>query len=172
MAEKKKVVPDTGFILQATLNPSGPANAALQVLETGEYEICLSPQVREEIEDVLNRPSIRAKYPKLGDGRAEAMLQRLDGLVRLVTVIRTYMEFPRDPNDEPILNLAIQEQADYIIARDKDLFDLSKGKDFRLLYPYLHVVDPVTFLQTLLAEQPPEQTANSQSTLSHKDVTE
>jgi predicted nucleic acid-binding protein len=51
------------------------------------------------------------------------------------------MEFPRDPIDEPILNLAIQEHADYIIARDKDLFDLGKSKDFRLLNPYLQVVD-------------------------------
>ena len=43
------------------------------------------------------------------------MLQRLDEKAHLITVIRTYMEFPRDPDDEPILNLAIQEQADYII---------------------------------------------------------
>ena len=65
------------------------------------------------------------------------MLQRLDEKARFVTVLRTYIEFPRDPDDEPILNLAIQEQADYIIARDKDLFDLGKSKDFRLLYPYI-----------------------------------
>ena len=150
---KTKVVPDTGFILQATLNPSGPANAALLVLEMEEYEIYLSPQVREEIEDVLNRPAIRAKYPKLGDGRVEAMLQRLDVKSHLVTVIRTYMEFPRDPDDEPLLNVAIQEKADYILARDKDLFDLGKSKDFRLLYPYLKIVDPVTFLQELAIRQ-------------------
>jgi predicted nucleic acid-binding protein len=71
------------------------------------------------------------------------------------------MEFPRDPDDEPILNLAIQEQADYILARDKDLFDLGKSKDFRLLYPYLQVVDPVTFLQALAAREIPEQTETS-----------
>ncbi len=171
MAEKDKVVPDTGFILQATLNPLGPANAALRVLETGAYEICLSHQVREEIEDVLNRPSIRAKYPKLGDGRAEAMLKRLDEKAKLVTVIRTYMEFPRDPDDEPILNLAIQEQADYIIGRDKDLFDLGKSKDFRLLYPYLRIVDPVDFLQTVVVEQTPKQTKKRENT-SHQGVTE
>ena len=81
------------------------------------------------------------------------MLQRLDVKSHLVTVIRTYMEFPRDPDDEPILNVAIQEQADYILARDKDLFDLGKSKDFRLLYPYLKIVDPVTFLQELAIRQ-------------------
>ena len=85
------------------------------------------------------------------------MLRRLIEKARLVTVIRTYMEFPRDPNDEPILNLAIQEQADYIIARDKDLFDLGKSNDFRLLYPYLRIVDPVEFLQTVVIEQGPDQ---------------
>lgn len=108
--------------------------------------------MREEIEDILNRPAVRAKYPKLGDGRAAAMLQRLDEKARLVTVIRTYLEFPRDPDDEPILNLAIQEQADYIVARDKDLLDLGRIRDFRLLYPSLHIVDPVAFLQTVVNE--------------------
>ena len=162
MADRKKVVPDTGFILQATLNPSGPANAALRVLETEAYEMYLSPQVREEIEEVLSRPSIRAKYPKLGDGRAEAMLQRLDATSRIVTVIRTYVEFPRDPNDEAILNLAIQEQVDFIVARDKDLFDLGKSKDFRLLYPFVRIVDPVAFLQTVIVEQTSEQIENGQ----------
>lgn len=149
---KQIVVPDTGFILQAALNPMGPANAALRLLETEPFEICLSPQVREEIEDVLYRPSIRAKYPKLADGRTETILERLDNKSRLVTVIRTYLEFPRDPDDEPILNLAIQEQADYIIARDKDLFDLGQSKDFRLLYPYLRIVDPITFLQLVVSK--------------------
>lgn len=157
MAENKKVVPDTGFILQATLNPSGPANALLHRLESEDFEIYLSPQTREEIEEVLSRPTIRAKYPRLEDGRAEAMLQRLDESARLVTVIRRYVELPRDPGDEPVLNLAIQEQADYLIARDKDLLSLSESQDFRLLYPYLRIIDPVSLLQELSAGKPPEQ---------------
>ena len=70
-------------------------------------------------------------------------------LAEPVTVIRPYLQYPRDPKDEPILNLAIQEQADFIVTRDKDLLDLDYSRDFRLLYPYLRVVDPLTFVLQL-----------------------
>ena len=164
MVDRTRVVPDTGFILQAALNPSGPASAALRVLETERYELYLSPQVREEIEQVLNRPAIRGNYPRLGDGRAEAILQRLDEIAHLVTVIRPYIDFPRDPDDEPVLNLAIQEQARYIIARDKDLFDLGNSRDFRLLYPFLRILDPVAFLNTVAGRQASDPTGHPDDT--------
>ncbi len=76
----------------------------------------------------------------------QAFLARLDAKTQLVTVIRPYLQYPRDPNDELILNLAIQEQVDYLVTRDKDLLTLNRSSDFRLLYPYIRVVDPLTFV--------------------------
>lgn len=153
MADPKKVVPDTGSILQAALNPNGPASRGLRLLDTGEIVVFLSHQTRAEIEDILTRPAIREKYPRLGDGRAEAMLARLDAKARVVTVLRRYVEYPRDPDDEPVLNLAIEVQADYLVARDKALLDLDKSRDFRLMYPFLRIVDPVTFLQKMAQKE-------------------
>ena len=77
------------------------------------------------------------------------LLGVLDAKTCPVTVIRPYLQYPRDPNDELILNLAIQEQVDYLVTRDKDLLDLRTSSDFRLLYPYMNIVDPLTFVQTI-----------------------
>lgn len=40
--------------------------------------------------------------------------------------VQKWFEYPRDPQDEPFLNLAIEVEADYLISRDPDLLDLMK----------------------------------------------
>jgi len=66
-----------------------------------------------------------------------------------VTVLHRYVEYARDPDDEPVLNLAIHVKADYLVARDKDLLDLDRDRDFRLIYPFLRIVTPEALLQAL-----------------------
>lgn len=61
---------------------------------------------------------------------------------------------PRDPKDEPYLNLAIAVGARYLVSRDNDLLDLMTDESpeasaFRQQYPNLTVLDPVSFLQAL-----------------------
>lgn len=68
----------------------------------------------------------------------------------VVTVIRPYIQYPRDPKDEPVLNLAIQEQVNFLVTRDNDLLDLNSSHDFRLLYPYMKVVNPLEFVRNIL----------------------
>ena len=57
MAEQKRAVYDAGVILQATLNPKGPASQVLRLLDAGMVDVFLSPHTREEIEDVLRTPN-------------------------------------------------------------------------------------------------------------------
>ena len=140
---------DTGVILQATLNPSGPANRLLRMLESGEGILYLSPQTLTEVEDILSRPAIREKYPHLTDRVADSMLNRLKTLAETVNVIQRYVEYPRDPNDESILNLAIQQKVDFLVSRDKDILDLGQSADFRLLHTTIKVVNPVAVLELL-----------------------
>lgn len=66
-----------------------------------------------------------------------------------MTVTKSYIQFPRDPNDEPILNLAIQVKADYLVERDRDLLDLGQSAYFRLLFPFIKIVDPLVFVEEL-----------------------
>jgi putative PIN family toxin of toxin-antitoxin system len=141
-----KIIYDAGVVLQATLHPSGPAGKALRLLERDEVMGFLSGRVREEYEDVLYRPSVRAKNAQLTDERAQAVLEWLDQEMTLIVHPTRVIEYPRDPKDEPVVNLALTVKADYLVTRDKDLLDLHKSRDFRLLFPFLGVVDPVAFL--------------------------
>jgi putative PIN family toxin of toxin-antitoxin system len=127
-ADRIKVIYDTGVVLQATLHPRGPAGHTLRLLEHDAIEGFISGRIREEYVDVLYRPAVRGENPYLTDEQAQVVLEWLDERMTLVINPSRVIEYPRDPKDEPIVNLALTVRADYIVTRDKDLFDLGKSR--------------------------------------------
>ena len=151
---KPRVVFDTGVVLQAALSSTGPASRALWLLDSGAVEAVVSPRLRSEYEDVLLRPAIRARYPRLTGEMVEAALARFDALALLVPNPPARVRLARDPDDEPLLNLAVELRADYIVTRDRDLLDLAAADAaFGARFPFLRIVDPVAFVRQLA---PPE----------------
>ena len=64
------------------------------------------------------------------------------------------MDYPRDPADEPYIDLAVAAAADYLVTRDRDLLSLTNGhstacKEFRRKTRPLRVLDPVQFLRVI-----------------------
>jgi predicted nucleic acid-binding protein len=60
-------------------------------------------------------------------------------------------EYPRDPSDEPYIDLAAACAADYLVTRDRDLLSLASdhsifAKQFRQRFPTLRVMDVENFL--------------------------
>ena len=60
--------------------------------------------------------------------------------------------YPRDPKDEPYVNLAVAAGLRYLVSRDKDLLDLMQDPSFQQRFPDLMILDPVTFLRALSSE--------------------
>ena len=60
--------------------------------------------------------------------------------------------YPRDPDDEPYVDLAIATHASFLVSRDNDLLDLMKDEGVRKSYPGITVLGPVAFLQHFRAE--------------------
>ena len=61
---------------------------------------------------------------------------------------------PRDPGDEPYIDLAAAVQADYLVTRDNDLLSLAtdhttEAKQFRQRFPFLRIVSPGEFLSAM-----------------------
>ena len=145
---------DAGVVLQATLNPDGPGGQSLRLMDSGIIKTYHSPHTRDEVVDILYRPGLRRKYGRLTDSAAEIMLWRLDTYAKMIPHVFRSLPYPRDPKDKPIINLAIQEKADYLVTRDRDLLDLADSRDFRLLYPFLRIVTPQDFLDAIAAAEP------------------
>lgn len=142
-ADRLKVIFDTGIVLQAGIFPDqdGPARRCLRLMDDDKIVVYVSPRLRSEYEVVLYRDVIRAKYPILIGEVTDSLLNRMDTKAIFIHPVPSSVSYPRDPKDEPILNLAIHIQADFIVARDKDLLDLDNQ------VRGIRIVDPVTFLR-------------------------
>jgi predicted nucleic acid-binding protein len=57
--------------------------------------------------------------------------------------------YPRDPDDEPYVDLAVAVGATYLVSRDKDLLELMHDPDFGARFPRLAILDPVALLRAM-----------------------
>jgi putative PIN family toxin of toxin-antitoxin system len=154
-----RVVFDCNVYLQAAVRQGGPAYACVEMAESGIFTLLVSAEVLSEVANVLSRPSVRQKFTALTDDNVHAYLRNVYAVAQLVHNIPTEFAFPRDPKDEPYINLAIAARADVIVTRDNDLLSLSTGaddlgRDFRARYPLINVIDPVEFLRRVRLSGP------------------
>lgn len=154
MKELTCVVFDCNVLLQAAAREESVVAKCLNLAESGLIQLIVSGEVLTEVEDVLNRPEIRAHFPDLSDEIVGAFLKRLQKLSVLVRRVPKKFSYPRDEDDESYINLAAAAGADFIISRDRDLLDLMTGytdecKEFRQRFRSLRVVEPAEFLKLL-----------------------
>ena len=107
-------------------------------------ELYVSPAILAEVQDVIGRPKIRAKFRQLTDDVVAEFVARIERIAVRVDEVGTDITLARDPKDEPYLNLAAHSQADYLVSRDRDL--LEGAGTLKKKMPNLRIVDPVAFL--------------------------
>lgn len=122
--EKPGAVFDCMLYLQAVASDVGPAAACFRLLESGIFALFISHEVLAEVRDVLGRPRIRARNPRLTDERVEAFLEQVRKYAALVHEVPTPFSYERDPKDEKYVNLALAAAAPYLVSRDQDLLGL------------------------------------------------
>jgi uncharacterized protein len=138
---------------QAASRPEGPAaRLFMEFIETGRLTIFVS-----EVRDVLARPNIRAKNPAITDKTIDDFFRRIEQVAQRIDDVPASYALPRDPDDEPYVNLALAANADYLVTWDKDMLDLMRDENFRQHYPQLMILNPVALLEALTrpAEQLP-----------------
>jgi len=145
-----RAVFDCMVYFQATARPTGPAARLLiDFVERGRLTLYVSDLILEELRDVLSRPRIRAKNPAITDQTVEQFCNHLRQVAQRIDLVPASFALPRDPDDEPYLNLAIAVSADYLVKRDNDMLDLMQDSTFRLRFPTLTILDPVALLRLL-----------------------
>jgi len=146
------VVYDCMVFLQGLVRESGPAVACLELFEREEVELLISNDVLLEIKDVLTRPKLLAKFPRLTQERVDTLIKTLHKKAQFIGFVPRRFEYARDPKDERYINLALAAGAKYIVSRDTDLLDLMDerkqgAKEFQAEFPTLTIIDPVAFLK-------------------------
>jgi putative PIN family toxin of toxin-antitoxin system len=120
-------------------------------MEKGSVELFVSKPILAEVRRVLGYEEVLRISPSLTSERIAAFLQRVTFRATLIRRVPHILDYPRDPDDEPYIDLAAAVDADYLVTRDKDLLSLMTGhsiacREFRQKTRPLAVVEPVAFL--------------------------
>ncbi len=110
---------DTNVWVSGALNPSGGPAEVRRALERGDFTLVTSRPMLEELAEVLARPRIADKYGIRPEDIAElvALLVEKANIVEVSGSVRLC----RDPDDDVVLETAVNGQADVIVSRDEDL---------------------------------------------------
>jgi putative PIN family toxin of toxin-antitoxin system len=146
------VVYDCMIFLQGLISESGIAVNCFELFENGIIELFVSEEILAEIQDVITRPKLQAKYNRLTNERAEKLIEILRTKATVIKKVPSVFSYARDPKDEKYINLAVASGAEYIVSRDTDLLDLMTGYDddsreFRQRFRPLKVIEPLEFLK-------------------------
>ena len=115
-----KIVLDTNILVSALVFGGKPKTVLEAVIE-GRARLILSDPLLEELKGVLEGSKFR--YPQ------KATQVILDSLILIADVVTPLVEIhhiTRDPDDNRVLECAIEGHADFIVSGDLDLLDLGE----------------------------------------------
>ncbi len=134
-----RAVYDTNVIVSALLKPGSIPSSLVSLAITGTVQLCLSPAIRAEYDEVIRRP--RFAFP-------EAMVERfMEDLTALALMVEpaTRVTASSDDPDNRFLECAVEASADYLVTGNLRHFPAPEFEGVR-------IVSPAVFAQAL-AEQ-------------------
>jgi uncharacterized protein len=114
-----RAVVDTNIWISAFLNPHGYPARVYAAARTGKFEPVTSRPLLDELAQVLARPRLQ-RARRLSTQHIDVFVTEIEAASTLVPVTGT-PALCRDPDDDVLLETAINGHAAYVVSRDEDL---------------------------------------------------
>jgi putative PIN family toxin of toxin-antitoxin system len=153
MIESLRAVFDCNIFLQALGKPLGPAGKCLDYVLSGRLSLYTANFIFDEIQKVAAYPKIVRRF-QLSDERVHRFLNDIRARSVIINDAPSRFNYSCDPDDARYIDLAVAVKAHLIVSRDKDFLDLmdmsrTEAVAFAREFPFLRIVDPVTFLREI-----------------------
>jgi putative PIN family toxin of toxin-antitoxin system len=128
------VVLDTNVLISAILFGGKPRDL-LQLIIQGQIDAFISPALEKEFRDVLSRPKF-----KLTTEECFLIYKEIETLMVIVFPKTSVKVIRSDPDDNAVLECALEAGVDYIVTGDPHLLDLAEFKGSKIVTPseFLH----------------------------------
>lgn len=122
-----RITVDTNVLISA-LGWNGAEAAIIKMVLDSKLELCLSAQILSEFYRVV-------KYPKLGftDQEIDGFIGRLLPHVVFISPTQNLNVVTADPDDNKIIECAVEGKSDYIVSGDKHLLQLCQYEGIEIL---------------------------------------
>jgi putative PIN family toxin of toxin-antitoxin system len=131
-----RIVMDTNVLISAVLFFDSVAERVLTIIED-HHVLLASKDTMKELAEVLSRPKFAAY---ISDGQAADFIARVHNTIEFISIIHRIAAC-RDPEDDKILDVAVNGDAHCIITGDRDLLELNPFRGISIL-------TPLNFIQT------------------------
>ena len=133
-----QVVIDTNIVVSANLVDAGPSAAIFRLALSQKIQMCVSPAVLAEYEEVLRRPRLKFTAAKIDN-----TLARIRSTGRMVYPTKT-LKISDDDSDNRFYECAEAAGADYLIT--------GNIKDFSTDYKTTKIITPRDFLDWIVPQ--------------------
>jgi len=125
---------DTNVFLSATISQGGPPFKCLDHVRQGMAESITCREILDEF-----REKLIEKFDRTPE-QADALVDEVRGFSRVVTISGLLKVVAADPDDDKVIECAVQGKATYIVSGDtRHLLPLSE-------YRGIHIVSPAQFI--------------------------
>jgi len=128
-----KITVDTNILVSSTFW-SGDSDRILEKAETKEIELVLSEDILNEFSKVLDYEEIQNKIRDKNLG----MRRTVEKITSISTIVKPRQRLEvikEDPDDNIILECAIEGNVDYIVSNDKHLLKLEEFEGIKIIKP-------------------------------------
>ena len=128
-----KVTLDTNVFISGSFWV-GDSYSILYLIDEGKVELVLSESIIQEYYETLQDEEIKEKIID----KKIVMLDIVEKTIAVATIVNPTMYFnvvPQDPDDNKILECAVEGKVDYIISQDNHLLKLKTFKNIPIITP-------------------------------------
>lgn len=116
---------DTNVLASGSITPLGIPGQILQAWRRGEFTLVVSPEILDEVREVMTRPKLLERY--------ERSLEDVDGFVGVLESNGQMVQPPgggrwvaEDPDDDKFIAAGLAAGADYVVSADRHLLGLGR----------------------------------------------
>lgn len=124
-----KVTLDTNFLISATQWDYSVAHKLLKRMLRDKVEIFLSDDILKEFSGILKRDFNRSSE------EINRIINNLTSFANLVDPSRKIEYIRVDPDDDRILECAVESSSDYILTYNKHLLNIENFEDIKIIKP-------------------------------------
>src|SRR3989344_8504542 len=124
-----RIVADTNFLISATQWDYSVAHKLLKKLIISDAEIFTTQDILDETSEVLERDF---EYSKNG---ANNIIKKILLFAKLIEPKQKINVIKDDPDDNKVIECAIESFSDYIITYDRHLLKLKEYKGIKIITP-------------------------------------
>ena len=118
-----RVVVDTNVVLSGLIKPAGVPGLIVSAWRNGAFRLVLSEFLLAEIAESLLRPKL-AQLIRWSPETVSRFVLELRAACDVVEPSTLPLDYPRDPDDIPVLATLIAGKADVLVTGDADLLVL------------------------------------------------